>query len=476
MRQKVSSYEEKKRFILYKGHTGWKIKTRIFGSLLITFSAFAFAENTGIISVHAADATPQQEENVAAPTKNNSSVSSETTTQSKPDVGTNSENKTDDIKQDSITKANQESSTDVDKEIVEQSNNDSQQNIKPAEELTPDYENKVVSKQAAEPIAESESIKNDTTKTEEQEMAVKAPQTTSQSINATDTSIDKYPVLSPGKNVNVGADTTQVDLTADQIAGHFTATLENRGGRNGDMDKDNDPTDNIHKIPIGADGTVSLTSNDSHPYYTSAGNSYSVNGHQVAHVSFEHEIDFSHDFSMSGALGIGSKNSGGADSVGFIFAPGAPAKATQGGSGGMLGLQGLDDAFGFVFDEYSNPEYNDPGSSSYGDDFVPYVGWRTTNNYGNLQGVSSDSEWKKTSDLILNRSQGNTLNDFTMDYSSNTKTLTVQLGGQTFTRSITDVSSGYSISVAASTGGSWNDYSAKIDKFSYTPKTIPLGG
>ncbi|AYE38350.1 hypothetical protein D1B17_06760 [Companilactobacillus zhachilii] len=465
MRQKVSSYEEKKRFILYKGHTGWKIKTRIFGSLLITFSAFAFAENTGIISVHAADATPQQEENVAASTKDNSSAKS---SQLESNTGNDNENV--------IGEKNQDSTTDTSTNIAAKDNIDSEQEAKPQIESTTKSEDEMESQQAEALSSQPESMESDVVQKDKKVMTPETTQITPQSADVNDTSTNKYPVLSPGKDVDVGADTTQVHLSADQIAGHFTATVENRDG----SDKDNDPADNIKTVPIGADGTVALTSNDPHQYYTSAGNSTSVTGHQVAHVSFEHEIDFSHDFSMSGALGIGSKTSGGADSVGFIFAPGDPSKATQGGSGGMLGLQGLDNAFGFVFDEYDNMNsYNDPGTSTGGwfgsTTFSPYVGWRTTDADGKLQKVSSDAEWKKTSDLTLNRSQGNTLNDFTMDYSSNTKTLTVQLGGQTFTRSITDVSSGYSISVAASTGGSWNDYSAKIDKFSYTPKTIPLG-
>ncbi|WP_373300802.1 hypothetical protein, partial [Levilactobacillus wangkuiensis] len=60
MRQKVANQNAKKNFILYKGHTGWKIKTRLFGTLLVGFSALAIAESTGVVDVHAAtgDDTP----------------------------------------------------------------------------------------------------------------------------------------------------------------------------------------------------------------------------------------------------------------------------------------------------------------------------------------------------------------------------------------------------------------------------------
>src|SRR5699024_3845125 len=150
--------------------------------------------------------------------------------------------------------------------------------------------------------------------------------------------------------------------------------------------------------------------------------------------------------------------SGGADSVGVVFAPGNPEKATEGGSGGDLGIGGLANAFGFVFDEYYNSDKNDPSRSA-------YFGWRTTDSSKDLQKVGSSSEWKSASRLTLNNRSTNPLNDFTMDYSAADKTLTATLGGQTFTRQISDTSQGYSISVAASTGGSQNDYSARIDQF-----------
>lgn len=423
MRQKVSSYEEKKRFILYKGHTGWKIKTRIFGSLLITFSAFAFAGNSNIISVHAATDTTQQEENSPLESKNisvaadtNKETSNSNTVlndgnntqpvvpqatggiqKAAPEIATDPEKSDTEISNESSTNEKQEpvaGSTESSAIDTSKSGTESEQTMQTTTDSIPK-----VSASKAE-LLKSANVQNDEAMSE-----LGSTQATDQTADQTaDTTTDNYPVLSPGEQVNIGADTTEVDLGAKDIAGHFTATVENRGG----SDQDDDPADNIKKVPIGADGTVALTSNDPHEYYTSAGSSTSITGHQAAHVSFEHEIDFSHGFSMSGALGIGSKTSGGADSVGFIFAPGDPSKATQGGSGGMLGLQGLDNAFGFVFDEYDNMSaYNDPGTSTGGwfptNTFSPYVGCRTTGADGKLQKVSSAAEWKKTSELTLNR-------------------------------------------------------------------------
>ncbi|MFC6322632.1 lectin-like domain-containing protein [Companilactobacillus baiquanensis] len=383
LRQKATNGDVKKRFILYKGHTGWKIKTRIFGSLLVSFSAFAIAESTGIVDVHAAATSTQT-------TMSNSAAESPTPAPAGSNTNSTSEN------------TNQ---------------------------------------------------------------ATQANQTQQSTTDDSNTATTQYPVLSQNQNVSVGADETAVNLTADQIGGHFTATVENRDGG----DQDYNPTKNIYTQTINADGSISLTALGSHTVYSSSGSTSNVAGHQAAHVSFEHEIDFGHDFSMSGALGIGSKSSGGADSIGFIFAPGDPAEATKGGSGGQLGLGGLSNAFGFIFDEYYNNDLNDPSNYSI---TYPYVGWRTTDQSGNLQSTKT-GDVQSSGALGLTRSSI-PVNDFTMNYDASTQMLTVVLNETTFSRHIDDISTGYSLSIAASTGGSLNDYSAKISKFSYTPKTIPL--
>ncbi|WP_367296090.1 MBG domain-containing protein [Levilactobacillus yonginensis] len=389
MKQKTENQTIKNPIVLYKGHTGWKVKTRIFGTLLVSLSAVAIAESTTSVDVHAAAAT--------------------STTAVQPAAAASM----------------------------------------PATPTSGGPAPAKVASNSATSVVESDSVT--------------APQADAAAPTANPTSDSgDYPVLVQDKDVNVGADTSQVSLPADQIASHFTATVENRDNN----DDDGDPTDNKKTKPIGKDGSVSLTTLGKHDYYNSSTSTTPVAGHQVAHVSFEHEIDFSHNFSMSGALGVGSQPYSGADSVGFIFAPGDPAKATEGGAGGRLGIAGLQNAFGFVFDEYDNrSQYNDPTSS-------PYVGWRYTNSSGTLQ-AADRSDWVLASKLTLKRTSTPD-NAFTMNYDAGTQTLTVILNGQTFTRKIDDVTTGYSLSVAASTGGSLNDYSAKIDKFSYTPKTIPL--
>lgn len=367
--------------VLYKGHTGWKVKTRLFGTLLVSLSAVAIAESVTVVDAHAA-ATP-------------------------------------------LATA-----------------------VQPAASKEPETPNPAGTPAAADT----------------QSTAKVAPVAESTPVETTTESGD-YPVLSQDKSTSIGADTTQVNLSPDQIADHFTATVENRNGN----DEDSDTTDNIHTQQIGKDGSVTLTSLGSHDYYSSPGQAMSITGHQAAHVSFEHEIDFSHDFSMIGYLGAGTTTQGGADSVGFIFAPGDPAKATHGGSGGQLGLAGLDNAFGFIFDEYYNKDFHDPSTD-------PYIGWRYTDANGDLQSASS-SDWYPARDFGLKRTSTPD-NYFEMTYDAGTHMLTVELNNRSdfvLQRHIQDVSTGYSLSISASTGGNLNDYSAKIEKFSYKPKTIPLG-
>jgi len=63
-----------------------------------------------------------------------------------------------------------------------------------------------------------------------------------------------------------------------------------------------------------------------------------------------------------------------------------------------------------------------------------------------------------------------------MSYDWSNKVLTMTIQNQTFTRNLTgiDTKQGYSISIAASTGQDKNDYSARIDNFTYTPKTASV--
>ncbi|WP_203640367.1 lectin-like domain-containing protein, partial [Levilactobacillus andaensis] len=436
MRQKAANQMTKKNFILYKGHTGWKIKTRLFGTLLVSLSAVAIAESAGTVDVHAATETPSSEISQSpVPAATKSSTLSKSS--------------------DSVTPA---AST-------------------PAETGTPTTPAPTTPPATTQtPVVESEQVteKAPADTPEQNVPAAKTPVVESTSVTPDTNAGQQYPVLTPGQQVDVskvdGTDGT-VKLTADQIKDHFKGTLVNNSAN--DSNSKQGLPKNTSNIPIGNDGSVALTSTTPHDFYNSFGELQSgqVTGHQAAHVSFEHDIDFSHDFSMTGALGIGNKTDG-ADGVGIIFAPGDPAYATHGGVGQKLGLGNLPNAFGFVYDNYHNEADDDGDAADPGT--AAYFGWRTTDSsqYGLLQADTGADMTVAASSLTLNKS--NPLNNFTMTYVASTQELTVSLGGHDFIRKISDTASGYSISIAASTGAQTNNYAARIDSFNYTPKTAQV--
>ncbi|WP_156470521.1 lectin-like domain-containing protein, partial [Levilactobacillus senmaizukei] len=401
MRQKATNQTVKKNFILYKGHTGWKIKTRIFGTLLVSLSAVALAETIGTADVHAATAAPSTPAADSAPVSDAEKGNSTTLSTSKTTTPT---------------------------------------------------------AQAA-PVAESADVS-----------------TESAAGAATSTTSDKqYQTLTPDQSMSVGkTDGSGVTLSGSQVQDHFTNWVENLN-KSGDNSPEISAA-NTSSQAADAKGVWQLTTTKPHIYKSPTMPDFpmTITGPEVAHVAFENEIDFSHNFTMDGALGIGTKTSGGADGVGIVFAPGDPEYATTGETGGNLGLGGLKNAFAFVYDDHHNGGDDtsgvvDPGSGA-------YFGWRSTDGDGAIQKVTDSNAWKAASTFDLSNRAASPLIDFKMNYDSGTKMLTVIIKDQTFTRDLTgiDTSKGYSISIAASTGQDSNDYSAKIDSFTYTPKTATV--
>jgi len=407
LRREIVDQNVKKNFVLYKGHTGWKIKTRLFGTLLVSLAAIAISEGGTVVVGHAAVVPPITD---TAPVTGNPVPEKDVPESTREHLPTTSPV--------SATSATPES---------------------PATPSVP-----------ADPRSEK--------------VVDRA------SANEAKT----YPVLTPGQPpINLShTDESAVTIGAGQVKDHFTDTVESFN------DSDYDPNPGKDKVtkPISDAGEISLTDNENHDFYDKDKDNDTYNmknyGHQVAHASFEHEIDFNHDFTLKGALGIGTQTTKVADSVGIIFAPGEPIAATKGGTGGNLGLGHLPNAFGFVYDEH----YNDGSDTTKVVDPTnqPYFGWRMTDDKGNVQPVTDASQWKKASDLKLNDRSKNPLNDFVMTYIASSRELTITIGGQTFTRKIKDTATGYAMSIAASTGESHNDYSARIDSFTYAPKTASV--
>ncbi|WP_395322697.1 MBG domain-containing protein [Levilactobacillus parabrevis] len=436
MRQKAANQTAKKNFILYKGHTGWKIKTRLFGTLLVGLSAVAIAESTGTVNVYAATGD--------APVADTSPSPAPTTTGSTT-LGSS--------KTDGTTPA---TTTPAPKEPAATAPTD-------ATPATQSYSPASISAESAD---------------------ISASKVAASATADAATPAKQYQTLTPDQSMSVGkTDGSGVTLSGSEVQDHFTNKVETLS--NSKTTNLNDPkvaaavsAANTKTQAANSQGVWQLTTPGTHNYTdpSNPGFSFPVsNAPQVAHVSFENEIDFDHNFSMTGALGIGT-TTGGADGVGIVFAPGDPEYATTGKSGGNLGLGGLNNAFAFVYDDHYNDGDDtsgvvDPGNSA-------YFGWRSTDANGVIQKVTNANDWKAASAFDLSNRATDPLMDFTMSYNSFTKVLTMDFTNQhqSFTRSLAgiDTSKGYSISIAASTGQDKNDYSARIDSFTYTPKTASV--
>lgn len=193
---------------------------------------------------------------------------------------------------------------------------------------------------------------------------------------------------------------------------------------------------------------------------------------EVGHANLNNTVDFTKSFTLKGSVQIGNKTGpqGGADGVSLVFVP-SPENPTQtynGQPGGGLGVAGLKDAMAFVFDTYY---WNG------GDPNQVYIGWRTTDQSGQLNSYSytaqSNTTWRPMNNALIDGNYHN----FTMTYTIQSNgdgllTMTVPDNGGngiTFTKVIPKAKqTNYTLSFAASTGGSKNAQGAGINSLTYT--------
>ncbi|WP_283678299.1 DUF5776 domain-containing protein [Lentilactobacillus sp. Marseille-Q4993] len=125
------------------------------------------------------------------------------------------------------------------------------------------------------------------------------------------------------------------------------------------------------------------------------------------YLTSKYKMDFKHDFSFTGNAKFGSQKNGilnnnkAGDAFNFLFSSTRPGDSFPGmkPDGGFLGMNGLANAFGLVFDEHYNDNqlYGDfrnqllgPGQIN-----VPseVVSWRTTSPEGNLNSNERVPQW-----------------------------------------------------------------------------------
>ncbi|GAB6092974.1 lectin-like domain-containing protein [Furfurilactobacillus curtus] len=237
-------------------------------------------------------------------------------------------------------------------------------------------------------------------------------------------------------------------------------------------------TGNGTSVQFDGSGTVQLTADT---------------GNQVGHANLNNVVDLTKNFTLTGAIEVGK--SGGADGISLVLvqAPENPSDTHDAQAGGGLGIAGLPNALGFTFDPWGNSGVPTLTNGLYGDPTTPYVGWRTTdstgliNNYSAIPGSwftpntpmvsASSNTWEPMDAKILDTG----FHNFTLTYSYDAST-----GMGTFAMSIPDngentqlsktikidpALADYTMSFAASTGGSSNQQGARVTSFEYTKGT-----
>ncbi|MDH5105614.1 hypothetical protein OQI89_07095 [Lentilactobacillus diolivorans] len=214
-----------------------------------------------------------------------------------------------------------------------------------------------------------------------------------------------------------------------------------------------------------ADSAQTQTPTEPYQYFstsTSTGDSQlNANGYasltqgqtnQYGYVTSLSKLDFNHDFTVSGNLYFGSKQDGG-DALNILFSHENPAKTLTAASstGGFLGMDGLSDSFGLVFDEHYNSDsvYGDFQNRQFWqlDRTDPVVSWRTTNDNGDLNSnaridnglafASAKSQDPDAQVVSMNPQMidGNA-HPFTINYNASTSTVTISVADNSYSAAL----------------------------------------
>lgn len=202
---------------------------------------------------------------------------------------------------------------------------------------------------------------------------------------------------------------------------------------------------------------------------------------QKGSITLNTKINSNKSFNFTGKVNLGNRYEGyspdgviGGDGIGFAFSPGT-LDAT-GKEGAAVGIGGLTNAFGFKLDTYHNTStpksiskaYADPRNVGGGGAFGAFV---STNSSG-----MATTEATGAAKLNV-QPNSNTFQDFVIDYNGDTKVMTVNYAGQTFTRNLSDwlrrnSSPNYALSITASTGSAQNLQQIQFGTFTYTQTAV----
>ncbi|HEY0222641.1 MAG TPA: MucBP domain-containing protein [Lactovum miscens] len=192
-------------------------------------------------------------------------------------------------------------------------------------------------------------------------------------------------------------------------------------------------------------------------------------GNQVGNVTLKNKIDMSQDFSFTGQVNLGDKNSaqGGADGIGFLFQPGDVN--VVGAPGGALGIGGVQGAFGFKLDTFYNPDVGNPDFSTDPAQFGPTRGGNAFGTF--VDGLNGQAKTIDSSAQDIPAPSNNDFVDFTVQYNGTSKIMTVNYGTQIWEQDVSALigtNKAMSFSISASTGGQMNLQQLRNIVFTYT--------
>ncbi|MGV3143120.1 lectin-like domain-containing protein [Staphylococcus simulans] len=201
---------------------------------------------------------------------------------------------------------------------------------------------------------------------------------------------------------------------------------------------------------------------------------------QKGSISLDTKMNVNKDFHFSGWINLGDKYEGhpkvgapGGDGIAFIFNPGNTHELGLYGS--ALGVGGLKYAFGFKLDTYVNTQYDPKGKAKPDPAQFNKVGAFGAFVFADSTGVVSTQPgltgWKAA--LLDVQPENNQFQRFTIDYSGDTKDMTITYAGQTWKQNMNNYfkythKNEYALSIAATTGGAYNLQQVKLEQFIYT--------
>ncbi|UXR34808.1 putative Ig domain-containing protein [Staphylococcus simulans] len=205
---------------------------------------------------------------------------------------------------------------------------------------------------------------------------------------------------------------------------------------------------------------------------------------QKGSISLDTKMNVNKDFHFSGWINLGDKYEGhpkvgapGGDGIAFIFNPGNTHELGLYGS--ALGVGGLKYAFGFKLDTYVNTQYDPKGKAKPDPAQFNKVGAFGAFVFADSTGVVSTQPgltgWKAA--LLDVQPENNQFQRFTIDYSGDTKDMTITYAGQTWKQNMNNYfkythKNEYALSIAATTGGAYNLQQVKLEQFTYTAAAL----